>query len=119
MIRMATADDIPRLIEIRTAVRENRLSNPLSIGRAAYAAFMNHSPIWVWEDSRGIAGFSAGDTTTGWIWALFVDPPCEGRGIGQELLGLVERMPRLKAFFIRQAAGLSGPAPRLLKGEAI
>jgi len=34
-------------------------------------------------------------------------------------LGLVERMPRLKEFFIRQASGLSGPSPRLLRGEAI
>ena len=34
-------------------------------------------------------------------------------------LGLVERMPRLKNFFIRQASGLSGDTPRLLRGEAI
>jgi len=34
-------------------------------------------------------------------------------------LGLVERMPRLKEFFIRQASGLSADTPRLLKGEAI
>jgi 2-octaprenyl-6-methoxyphenol hydroxylase len=34
-------------------------------------------------------------------------------------LGLVERAPRLKEFFIRQASGLSGDTPRLLKGEAI
>ncbi|CCV10672.1 ubiquinone biosynthesis hydroxylase [Mesorhizobium sp. STM 4661] len=34
-------------------------------------------------------------------------------------LGLVERMPRLKDFFIRQASGLSSDTPRLLKGEAI
>ncbi|RUW85115.1 ubiquinone biosynthesis hydroxylase, partial [Mesorhizobium sp. M1E.F.Ca.ET.063.01.1.1] len=34
-------------------------------------------------------------------------------------LGLVERMPGLKDFFIRQASGLSGDTPRLLKGEAI
>ena len=34
-------------------------------------------------------------------------------------LGLVERMPRLKNFFIRQASGLSEQAPRLLRGEAI
>lgn len=34
-------------------------------------------------------------------------------------LGLVDRMPHLKDFFIRQASGLSGPAPRLLRGEAI
>lgn len=34
-------------------------------------------------------------------------------------LGLVDRMPSLKRFFIRQAAGLEGPSPRLLTGEAI
>jgi 2-octaprenyl-6-methoxyphenol hydroxylase len=35
-------------------------------------------------------------------------------------LGLVDRMPKLKNFFIKQAAGLSGEgAPRLLRGQAI
>ncbi|MCB5174707.1 MULTISPECIES: ubiquinone biosynthesis hydroxylase [Microvirga] len=35
-------------------------------------------------------------------------------------LGLVDRMPGLKRFFIREAAGLTGrAAPRLLKGEAL
>jgi 2-octaprenyl-6-methoxyphenol hydroxylase len=34
-------------------------------------------------------------------------------------LGLVDRMPPLKTLFIRQAAGLSGEVPRLLKGEAL
>jgi 2-octaprenyl-6-methoxyphenol hydroxylase len=34
-------------------------------------------------------------------------------------LGLVDRMPPLKSLFIRQAAGLSGEVPRLLKGEAL
>lgn len=34
-------------------------------------------------------------------------------------LGIVERMPRLKEFFIRQASGLASDTPRLLRGEAI
>jgi 2-octaprenyl-6-methoxyphenol hydroxylase len=34
-------------------------------------------------------------------------------------LGLVDRMPPLKNMFIRQAAGLVGEVPRLLKGEAL
>ena len=34
-------------------------------------------------------------------------------------LGLVDRMPQLKSFFIKQAAGLAGPAPRLLRGDPI
>lgn len=34
-------------------------------------------------------------------------------------LGLVDRLPGLKRFFIREAAGLTGQTPRLLKGEAL
>jgi len=34
-------------------------------------------------------------------------------------LGLVDRAPPLKNMFIRQAAGLVGEVPRLLKGEAL
>jgi 2-octaprenyl-6-methoxyphenol hydroxylase len=38
------------------------------------------------------------------------------RGVG---LGMVERLPVLKRFFIREAAGLVGEVPKLLKGEAL
>jgi 2-octaprenyl-6-methoxyphenol hydroxylase len=34
-------------------------------------------------------------------------------------LGLVDRTPPLKNLFVRQAAGLTGEVPRLLKGEAL
>jgi 2-octaprenyl-6-methoxyphenol hydroxylase len=34
-------------------------------------------------------------------------------------LGIVDRLPPLKGAFIKQAAGLSGDVPRLLKGEAL
>jgi 2-octaprenyl-6-methoxyphenol hydroxylase len=34
-------------------------------------------------------------------------------------LGLVDRAPPLKQLFIRQAAGLTGEVPRLLRGEAL
>lgn len=34
-------------------------------------------------------------------------------------LGLVERAPALKRFFVREASGLTGSVPRLLKGESI
>jgi 2-octaprenyl-6-methoxyphenol hydroxylase len=34
-------------------------------------------------------------------------------------LGLVDRAPPLKGLFIRQAAGLAGEVPRLLKGEVL
>ena len=34
-------------------------------------------------------------------------------------LGVVERLPLVKNFFIREAAGLTGEVPKLLKGEAL
>ena len=34
-------------------------------------------------------------------------------------LGIVDRLPGLKGFFIKQASGLTGETPRLLRGEAI
>ena len=34
-------------------------------------------------------------------------------------LGIIDRAPPLKSLFIRQAAGLSGEVPRLLKGETL
>jgi 2-octaprenyl-6-methoxyphenol hydroxylase len=34
-------------------------------------------------------------------------------------LGLVDRLPSLKHFFIREAAGLVGDVPKLLRGEAL
>jgi 2-octaprenyl-6-methoxyphenol hydroxylase len=34
-------------------------------------------------------------------------------------LGLVDRMPGLKRFFIREAAGLKGSGSRLMRGEAL
>jgi 2-octaprenyl-6-methoxyphenol hydroxylase len=34
-------------------------------------------------------------------------------------LGLVDRVPALKGLFIREAAGLTGDVPRLLRGEAL
>jgi 2-octaprenyl-6-methoxyphenol hydroxylase len=34
-------------------------------------------------------------------------------------LGVVDRLPVLKRMFIREAAGLAGDVPKLLKGEAL
>jgi GNAT superfamily N-acetyltransferase len=86
MIRLAEAKDIPRLITIRAAVRENRLSNPGSVTAPDYGWYLANGCCWVWEDEE-IAGFAALDAGNESIWALFVDPKLEGRGIGRALLG--------------------------------
>ena len=50
---------------------------------------------------------------------LFSNKSALLRGVRDIGLGLVDRLPPLKNAFIRQAAGLSGEIPRLLKGEAL
>lgn len=84
--RRATAGDIDHLIRIRGAVRENRLRDPTSVTRADYDWFVSRQLVWLAEADGRIAGFSAGDPRDGTIWALFVDPRFEGRGLGAILL---------------------------------
>jgi len=86
MIRRACTNDIPVLMRIRSVVRENVLSNPSKVPAAAYQAFIDHSTIWLWEEDGRVLGFCAADVGDGTIWALFVDPIAEGRGIGRGLL---------------------------------
>lgn len=50
---------------------------------------------------------------------LFSNDIAPVRAIRDFGLGLVDRIPRLKDYFIGQASGLTGETPRLLKGEAI
>jgi GNAT superfamily N-acetyltransferase len=86
MLRSATPADIPRIMEIRGAVRENRLSDPSRVTAADVLWHIAHSPIHLWDARGVIKGFSAGDPRNGSIFALFVDPAFEGQGIGQELI---------------------------------
>jgi GNAT superfamily N-acetyltransferase len=85
-IRKAQASDIPRISEIRFAVRENILSDPGRVTLEDMLWFIAHAAIWVWDDDGQILGFSAGDPRDGTIWALFVHPDHERKGIGQALI---------------------------------
>ena len=57
--------------------------------------------------------------TTDVLNRLFSNDFAPLRAIRDLGLGIVDRMPRLKDYFIKQAAGLSANTPRLLRGEAI
>ncbi|MEM8743463.1 MAG: FAD-dependent monooxygenase [Pseudomonadota bacterium] len=50
---------------------------------------------------------------------LFSNDSAPLRSIRSLGLGLVDRAPPLKGFFVREAAGLTGNLPRLLKGQDI
>lgn len=83
---MATAADIPEMHRIRLAVRENRLSNPDVVRPEHYVPMLT-------EDGRGwvalvgghVAGFAIIDMARHNVWALFVDPEQEARGVGRRL----------------------------------
>jgi GNAT superfamily N-acetyltransferase len=86
--RRAVHTDVARIMEIRHRVRENRLFDPTSVTASDCAAFIDRAEMWVWIEDGRVQGFSAGDPSNGTIWALFVDPAFEGRGIGRTLLAL-------------------------------
>lgn len=69
------------------AVNENALSDPSRVTRGDYEAMLQrHGRGWVFEDGGRILGFAIADHTHRNIWALFVEPGFERRGIGRELL---------------------------------
>jgi GNAT superfamily N-acetyltransferase len=86
VIRRASDEDHARVTEIRNAVTENVLGEA---SRAAvdgdYAWFRDHPGVWLWKEDGSVLGFSAADTRNGSIWALFVAPGHERRGIGRAL----------------------------------
>jgi 2-octaprenyl-6-methoxyphenol hydroxylase len=58
--------------------------------------------------------------TTDLLNRLFSNDIAPLRGLRDLGLGIVDRLPKLKAMFIDEAAGLSGAAlPKLLRGEAL
>ena len=86
-IRRAVQTDVPRIMEIRHSLRENRLSDP-DLVTADCETFIERSEIWVWEEDGAVQGFAAGDSRDGRIFGLFIAPEYEGRGISQALLPL-------------------------------
>jgi GNAT superfamily N-acetyltransferase len=85
VIRRATRDDIPRIMEIRAGVRENRLRDPARVTVEDVCWFVDNPGIFVWIEDGRIVGFSAGDPRNGEIFALFVEQAYEGRGIARAL----------------------------------
>jgi GNAT superfamily N-acetyltransferase len=85
LIRKANRTDLPRVMEIRAGVRENRLRDPSRVTVEDVSWFVENPGIFFWEEDRRIVGFSAGDPRNGNIFALFVEEPYERRGIGRAL----------------------------------
>lgn len=88
-LRRATGADIPAMARIRLAVTENRLRDPARVTLQMYEDFLERDGRgWVAQVEGATVAFCYANRTDGSIWALFVDPAHEGKGLGSALLAL-------------------------------
>ena len=84
------------------AVKENVLNNPFLVTESDYLKFLTSAGRgWVFVINDKITAFSIVDTTSNNVWALFVDPFHEKKGIGQKL-----EYAMLKWFFEQSTENL-------------
>lgn len=84
--RTARIEDIPQIQVVRHAVRENRLSDPALVTDEDCAEYLTRRGRgWVCFAGDRLAGFSIVDLVDNNVWALFVHPDFEARGIGKRL----------------------------------
>lgn len=84
-IRAARADDIQAMHALRGRVAENALSDPRRVTEDSYLPYLAQGAAWVAETEAGLAGFAILDLAAASVWALFVAPEAEGKGIGRAL----------------------------------
>ena len=85
-IRTAELKDIIQIQIVRNLVKENRLSDPALVpDRDVEDYIMNRGKGWVCEVNDDIVGFAIADLIESNIWALFIHPDYERRGIGKKL----------------------------------
>ncbi len=86
IFREATTNDIKQIQVVRNSVRENTLSDPNLVTNEDCKEFITvRGKGWVCEIDNTIVGFAIADLKENNIWALFIDPAFEKKGIGQKL----------------------------------
>lgn len=86
IIREAKPEDIPDMQYVRNSVKENTLSDPNLITDEDCNDFiMKRGKGWICEIDSKIVGFSIVDLHENNIWALFLHPDFENKGIGRKL----------------------------------
>lgn len=86
IIREAKIDDIPQIQIVRNSVKENTLSNPNAVTDEDCEVFLfKKGKGWVCEIDHQVVGFSIVDLKDKNVWALFLKPEYEKKGIGRKL----------------------------------
>ena len=86
ILREATIEDIEQMHVVRTSVKENQLSNPNLVTSKDYEEYLlTRGKGWVAIKDEVIVGFAIVDLIENNVWALFVHPASERKGIGKML----------------------------------
>ena len=86
IFREALITDIPQIQVVRNAVTENTLSDPALVPDADVQDYITRRGRgWVCEINTQIVGFSIVSVIDNNVWALFVQPGYDKRGIGKRL----------------------------------
>ena len=86
IFREALVKDIPQIQVVRNSVKENILSNPaLVTDNDVEDYIIRRGKGWVCEVEGHIVGFAIADLQDNNIWALFIHPDFERKGIGKKL----------------------------------
>ncbi|MBC6988869.1 GNAT family N-acetyltransferase [Hymenobacter sp. BT491] len=85
-VRRAEVSDISAMHVVRMAVRENQLRTPGLVTEQHYREMLTERGAgWVAESAGRIVGFAVVDAVAQSVWALFVEPDWEQRGVGAAL----------------------------------
>lgn len=83
-------EDITQIQIVRNSVKENTLSDPNLVTDSDCEEFLfSRGKGWVCEIDEQIVGFAIADLKEQNIWALFIHPTFEGKGIGKKLHGMM------------------------------
>ena len=86
IFREAVLEDIPAIQVVRNSVKENMLSDPSLVSDKDCEEYMFvRGKGWVCEMDGKIVGFAIADLEDDNIWALFIHPDHEKKGIGKKL----------------------------------
>lgn len=86
LLREAGIEDISQMQIVRNAVKENRLSNPgLITDKDCEDYITRRGKGWVYEINKTIVGFAIVSVQDKNVWALFVQPGFDKKGIGKKL----------------------------------
>lgn len=86
IFREARIADIPQIQFVRNSVNENTLSDPALVPDIDVQDYMTRrGKGWVCEINNAIAGFAIVSVSDRNVWALFIQPGFDKKGIGRRL----------------------------------